>query len=74
MKRNNKRLYETIMKDVSKTIKKHINEDSTYYIGDKIRKIIDEVGENMFYEDLLEMIPDNVLDKILKDMERKYML
>ena len=72
--RNNKRLYESIMKDVSRTIKKHINEDSAYYVGDKIRKIIDAVGENMFYEDLLEMIPDNVLDKILKDMERKYML
>lgn len=74
MKRNNKKLYESIMKDVAKTVKRNLNENSPYYVGDVIREIIDTVGENMFYEDLLEMIPDNVLDKILKDMKRKYMM
>lgn len=74
MKRNNRKLYESIMKDVAKTVKKRLNENSPYYVGDVIQEIIDTVGENMFYEDLLEMIPDNVLDKILKNMKRKYMM
>jgi hypothetical protein len=74
MKKNNEQLYESIMKEVSRTIKKNLNENSSYYVGDTIREIIDTVGENMFYEDLLEMIPDNVLNKILKDMKRKYMM
>ena len=29
-KRNNKRLYESIMKDVSKTVKKQLNEEESY--------------------------------------------
>lgn len=74
MKKNNEQLYESIMKEVSRTIKKNLNENSSYYVGDTIREIIDTVGENMFYEDLLEMIPDKVLNKILKDMKRKYMM
>lgn len=74
MKKNNEQLYESIMKEVSRTIKKNLNENSLYYVGDTIREIIDTVGENMFYEDLLEMIPDNVLNKILRDMKRKYMM
>lgn len=74
MKKNNEQLYESIMKEVSRTIKKNLNENSSYYVGDTIREIIDTVGENMFYEDLLEMIPDNVLNKILRDMKRKYMM
>ena len=61
MRTNKKRLYESIMKDVSKTIKKKLNENTTY---SRIQNIIDQVGENMFYEDLLEMIPDNIFCRL----------
>lgn len=70
MKNNKKAIYESIMKDVAKSVKKQLNE--SYNIYDQIQEIIDQVGENMFYEDLLEMIPDNILQKILRDMRRKY--
>ena len=33
MKRNNRKLYESIMKDVVKTVKKRLNENSPYYVG-----------------------------------------
>lgn len=70
MKNNKRTIYESIMKDVAKSVKKQLNE--SYNVHDQILEIIDQVGENMFYEDLLEMIPDNILQKILRDMRRKY--
>ena len=36
MKRNNKRLYESIMKDVAKTVKRHLNENYGSIRNDKI--------------------------------------
>jgi hypothetical protein len=59
MKNNKRTIYESIMKDVAKSVKKQLNE--SYNVHDQILEIIDQVGENMFYEDLLEMIPDNIL-------------
>lgn len=48
---DNKKLYDSIMKDVSKVVKKHINEsvseDSQYLIGKKVR-IINMAGEEHY--------------------------
>lgn len=49
---NNKKLYDSIMRDVSKVVKKHINEssisdDSQYLIGKTVR-IINMKGEEKY--------------------------
>lgn len=42
MKQNNKKLYESIMKDVSKIIKKHLNENEIEYDSVQIEKNLED--------------------------------
>ena len=42
MKQNNKKLYESIMKDVSKIIKKHLNENEIKYDSVQIEKNLED--------------------------------
>jgi hypothetical protein len=56
MKRNNRRLYESIMKDVSKKIKRHLNENMNPANEDIIDTIIDCLSEHGILYDLAEQV------------------
>ena len=56
MKRNNRRLYESIMKDVSKKIKRHLNENINPVNENIIDTIIDCLSEQGILYDLAEQI------------------
>ena len=83
MRRNKRQLYESIMKDVSKIVKRHLNEE---------KNILDVVNENeknitafLKENDLIQIIYDDVNDKselflmfilkeIFKKLNRSYQL
>jgi hypothetical protein len=65
----NKKLYETIMKDVSKTIKKHLNENVDVNSEEVIDLIIDTLSENDTLYKLAEMVADYLDPHIFVDDE-----
>ena len=56
MKRNNRKVYESIMKDVSKKIKRHLNENINPVNENIIDTIIDCLSEQGILYDLAEQI------------------
>ena len=76
MKTNKRRLYESIMKDVSKTVKLHLNENELYddsyeinELNDKIDSIIKQINEtsNSYLdidEDGIDIVIWGILDGI----------
>ena len=76
MKTNKRRLYEYIMKDVSKTVKLHLNENELYddsyeinELNDKIDSIIKQINEtsNSYLdidEDGIDIVIWGILDGI----------
>ena len=70
MRTNKRRLYESIMKNVSKTVKKHLDEITqvpeqdlidNYHYKDKIKNIINDIN-NLIYDNT-----DNI-DKVIWDL------
>lgn len=56
MKRNNRKVYESIMKDVSRKVKKHLNENMNPANEDIIDIIIDCLSEQGILYDLAEQV------------------
>ena len=76
MKRNKRKLYESIMRDVAKSVKKHLNEDKNILevVDEKEKDIISFLKEN----DLIQIMYDDVNEKselfvmfILKEIFKK---
>ncbi len=85
--RNKRKLYESIMKDVSKTIKKHLNESDTYpikisqrlaetnsYNVNDIKKFIKLGGEVHYTYSLKDYENDNYYDMLSKQSLLKLLL
>ena len=67
--KKNKNIYESIMKDVSKTIKKHLNENVDVNSEEAIDLIIDTLSENDTLYELAEMVADSLDPHIFEDDE-----
>ena len=64
MKRNNRRHYESIMKDVAKKVKSHLNENIDNDYTSKFLDIIDEsLDLTSSYEKIANLIEDDMTDE-----------
>lgn len=74
MRRNNKMLYEKIMKNVAKIVKKHINEVMSHEVLSDIEDIIEKIGQLGDTETLESVLfnEDGTLNNDIQSLLNKY--
>ena len=74
MKRNNKQLYESIMKDVSKIVKQHLNEDlfNDLYDIDQENNLTVDIADKLYGKIISKYQKGDDIDKIIDEFEDNY--